>query len=78
MNSELGLWFVGDDVRLIAQNQWNKVFAYYATAAPLAWLLVRDGHAPTRPPGPPAIALGAGHGIALRRRRGASPAARDA
>jgi hypothetical protein len=33
-NSELGLYLVDDnDIRLMAQNQWNNVFAYYATAA---------------------------------------------
>ncbi|MDP9389473.1 MAG: hypothetical protein M3Q48_16550 [Actinomycetota bacterium] len=49
-NSELGLYLVDDDdPRLMAQNQWNNVYAYYATGrAALAWLLVRDGSAPDR------------------------------
>lgn len=49
-NSELGLYLVDeDDPRLMAQNQWNNVYAYYATGrAALAWLLVRDGRAPER------------------------------
>jgi hypothetical protein len=47
-NSEIALYLVDlDDDRLIAQNQWNNVYAYYATGrAALAWLLVRDGNAP--------------------------------
>jgi hypothetical protein len=49
-NSELGLYLVDqDDPRLTTQNQWNNVYAYYATGrAALAWLLVRTGAAPER------------------------------
>lgn len=49
-NSELGLHLVDDDdPRLMAQNQWNNVYAYYASGrAALAWLLVRDSIAPRR------------------------------
>lgn len=49
-NSELGLYLVDDDdVRLMAQNQWNNVYAYYSTgSAALGWLLVRDGQAPKK------------------------------
>jgi hypothetical protein len=49
-NSELGLYLVDDgDPRLTAQNQWNNVYAYYATGrTALAWLLVRDSAAPKR------------------------------
>jgi hypothetical protein len=49
-NSELALYLVDDDdPRLTAQNQWNNVYAYYATGrGALAWLLVRDGQAPMR------------------------------
>ncbi len=49
-NSELGLYLVDrNDSRLMAQNQWNNVYAYYATGrAALAWLLVRDAAVPKR------------------------------
>lgn len=47
-NSELGLHLVDeDDPRVMPQNQWNNVFAYYASGrAALAWLVARDGAAP--------------------------------
>jgi hypothetical protein len=48
-NSELGLYLVDEeDDRLMHQNQWNNVFAYYASSkAALAWTLVRDNAVPT-------------------------------
>lgn len=47
-NSEVALYLVDDDDdRLMAQNQWNNVYAYYASGrAALAWLLVLTGNAP--------------------------------
>jgi len=49
-NSELGLYLVDeDDPRLQPANQWNGVYAYYATGRmALAWLLARDHQAPNR------------------------------
>jgi hypothetical protein len=64
-NSQLGLQFVDDDVRLVAQNQWNNVFACYVTdRAALAWLVVRDGDAPREHWALLRSLSGAGHGIA--------------
>jgi hypothetical protein len=49
-NSELNLYLVDDnDPRLQPATQWAPVLGYYATGrAALAWLLVRDGNAPTK------------------------------
>lgn len=48
-NSEMALYLVdADDDRVLIQNQWTNVYAYYATARMgLGWLLVRDSATPT-------------------------------
>jgi len=48
-NSELTLYLVDPgDPKLQTANQWNSVYAYYATGrAAVAWLVARDGVAPS-------------------------------